>query len=430
MKRKKTILSMFLIPLLFLAIFQGVFPFLMLVMGNVKATLENNAINVDRHIVENRRYTLENNMVGDWGKLQEESNVVAKNLENLLAEYDAIDQPSTYNGFFVRDSDPQTSTAKNTDLLMECGDKNLARGENIALESPGRTKFSFEGVGNREADKFFYTPYTAALANIDADMVNLGYWSTPFILHDNYQDSHKMITYSMPLVYNGRVYGILGTELSTSYILGQATVKDLDKNLNAGCMLAIDIGDGTYTSISGIGVLYDTVTQNGDTFKTETTKNKGLNRVVGSKVGEQNIYCIAEPLSIYSNNVPYDNTAWTVIGLVSENSIYEMGNQLYNHFFMIIVISIFVAVVFTVILTHRLVQPIYRLISSVNGGMKGLNSFRPSNIYEIDELHDRFKGLARAEINTASQLMEEKEKYRIAVESSEDAFFSYLIDTD
>ena len=87
MKRKKTILSMFLIPLLFLAIFQGVFPFLMLVAGNIKATLENNAINVDRHIVENRRYTLENNMVGDWGKLQEESNVVAKNLENLLAEY-------------------------------------------------------------------------------------------------------------------------------------------------------------------------------------------------------------------------------------------------------------------------------------------------------------------------------------------------------
>ncbi len=474
MKRKKTILSMFLIPLLFLAIFQGVFPFLMLVMGNVKATLENNAINVDRHIVENRRYTLENNMVGDWGKLQEESNVVAKNLENLLAEYDAdiddfissdemqnrllsdvfsymiediqhrktsgiflimandnpIDQPSTYNGFFVRDSDPQTTTAKNTDLLMECGDKNLARGENIALDSPWRTKFSFEGAGNREADKFFYTPYTAALANIDTDMVNLGYWSTPFILHDNYQDSHKMITYSMPLVYNGRVYGILGTELSTTYILGQTAVKDLDKNLNAGCMLAIDIGGGTYTSISGIGVLYDTVTQNGDTFKTETTKNKGLNRVVGSKVGEQNIYCIAEPLSIYSNNVPYDNTAWTVIGLVSENSIYEAGNQLYEHFLMIIVICVFIAVIFTVILTHRITRPIYRLISSVNGGMKGLNSFRPSNIYEIDELHDRFKGLARAEINTASQLMEEKEKYRIAVESSEDGFFSYLIDTD
>lgn len=474
MKRKKTILSMFLIPLLFLAIFQGVFPFLMLVAGNIKATLENNAINVDRHIVENRRYTLENNMVGDWGNLQEESNVVAKNLENLLAEYGAdiddfissdemqnrllsdvfsymvedmrhrktsgiflimandnpIDRPSAYNGFFVRDSDPQTTTAKNTDLLMECGDKNLARDENIALDSPWRTKFSFEGAGNRNADKFFYTPYTAALANIDTDMVNLGYWSTPFILHDDYQDSHKMITYSMPLVYKGRVYGILGTELSTTYILGQAAVKDLDKNLNAGCMLAIDIGGGTYTSISGTGVLYDTVTQNGNTFKTETTKNKGLNRVVGSKVGEQNIYCISESISLYGNNVPYDNTAWTVIGLVSENSIYEAGNQLYKHFFVMIVICICIAVVFTVILTHRITWPINRLISSVNGGMKGLNSFQPSNIYEIDELHERFKELTQTEITTASQLMEEKEKYRIAVESSKDAFFSYFTDTD
>ena len=40
-----------------------------------------------------------------------------------------------------------------------------------------------------------------------------------FILEDHKMDDHRMITYSLPLIHNGVVYGILGTEVSTSYLI-------------------------------------------------------------------------------------------------------------------------------------------------------------------------------------------------------------------
>lgn len=62
-------------------------------------------------------------------------------------------------------------------------------------------------------------------------MVNLGYWSKPFVLEESYTDNHWMITYSMPLVYENTVYGVLGSEISVSYLTDYFSVKDLDADL-------------------------------------------------------------------------------------------------------------------------------------------------------------------------------------------------------
>ena len=50
-----------------------------------------------------------------------------------------------------------------------------------------------------------------------------------------------------------------------------------------------------------------------------------------------------------------------------------------------------------------------------------------SNILEIDELHDIVEKVTDAQKRTEDQLLDEKEKYRIAVESSKDIFFTYEI---
>ena len=52
-----------------------------------------------------------------------------------------------------------------------------------------------------------------------SEKIKLGYWAVPFILEDHKMDDHRMITYSLPLIHNGVVYGILGTEVSTSYLI-------------------------------------------------------------------------------------------------------------------------------------------------------------------------------------------------------------------
>lgn len=74
---------------------------------------------------------------------------------------------------FVRDSDPQTKTASNTDLLLERGNKQLAHDMEISLDSAWSTEFRFEGQGKRKADDFFYQPYMAALQHKVSNMGNL-----------------------------------------------------------------------------------------------------------------------------------------------------------------------------------------------------------------------------------------------------------------
>lgn len=64
-------------------------------------------------------------------------------------------------------------------------------------------------------------------------------------------------------------------------------------------------------------------------------------------------------------------------------------------------------------------------MDSIRGGIEGLKAFVPSDIQEIDELHEVVKNLTENEIRTETQLKEEKERYRVAVESSNDLFFTY-----
>lgn len=128
----------------------------------------------------------------------------------VLANAGSVEEANTYKGFFVRDSDPQNKVESNADLLMEKGSKQLAYSMDITLDSAWSTEFNLSGSGNRAADNFFYRPYEAAFLHPGTEVVNLGYWSKPFILENNYQDNHKMITYSVPLIYEGLVYGVMG----------------------------------------------------------------------------------------------------------------------------------------------------------------------------------------------------------------------------
>lgn len=53
----------------------------------------------------------------------------------VLANGESIQEASAYSGFFLRDSDPQTKTASNTDLLLERGSKKLSHSQSISLDS-------------------------------------------------------------------------------------------------------------------------------------------------------------------------------------------------------------------------------------------------------------------------------------------------------
>ena len=471
MKKKKSLLNIFLIPILIIVFVQGAVPFLTLIFSGIRSNMENAVIGLDSHTVENRKVVLENDMIEQWSSVNKESDNLSSALTKVLSNhqmdmqgfmgsgrvqeeyletvfYDMVevlhynstsgiflvlgndgdtDSEGEYKGFWVRDSDPQTKTASRTDLLMERGSKVLSQNMSISLDTSWHTDFRFQGNGKRDADDFFYQPYITAANYVDSrtSMANLGYWSKPFILEDFYMDNHKMITYSVPLVYGKTVYGVLGIEVGVNDLTKYFPVKDLDSDLNAGFALVVDHGDGNYEGIAGEGALYDAVSRDGSDFVLEEPVQENLRLVQGAAIGKQQIYGLVSNLELYSRNVPYEDTQWALCGFVTEDSVYGLISDVYERILGAILGSALMAVILVYFLVQYATEPVYHLVESVRGGVKGIHSFQESGIQELDELHKVIENLTDAQMQTENQLLEEKERYRIAVESSQDAFFTY-----
>nr|WP_243284827.1 ATP-binding protein [Ruminococcus sp. 1001275B_160808_F8] len=450
---------------------QGAVPFLTLIFSGIRSNMENAVIGLDSHTVENRKVVLENDMIEQWSSVYKESDSLSSALTKVLSNhqmdmqgfmgsgkvqeeyletvfYDMVevlqynstsgiflvlgndgdtDSEGEYKGFWVRDSDPQTKTASRTDLLMERGSKVLSQNMSISLDTSWHTDFHFQGNGKRDADDFFYQPYITAENYVDSrtSMKNLGYWSKPFILEDFYKDNHKMITYSAPLVYDKTVYGVLGIEVGVNDLTKFFQVKDLDSDLNAGFALVVDHGNGNYEGIAGEGALYDAACRDGSDFVLAEPVQGNLRLVQGAAIGKQKIYGLVSNLELYSRNVPYEDTQWALCGFVAEDSVYGLISDVYERILGAILGSALMAVILVYFLVQYATEPVYHLVESVRGGVKGIHSFQESGIQELDELHKVIENLTDAQMQTENQLLEEKERYRIAVESSQDAFFTY-----
>ena len=234
-----------------------------------------------------------------------------------------------------------------------------------------------------------------------------------------------MITYSAPLVYDKTVYGVLGIEVGVNDLTKFFQVKDLDSDLNAGFALVVDHGNGNYEGIAGEGALYDAVSRDGSDFVLEEPVQENLRLVQGAAIGKQQIYGLVSNLELYSRNVPYEDTQWALCGFVTEDSVYGLISDVYERILGAILGSALMAVILVYFLVQYTTEPVYHLVESVRGGVKGIHGFQESGIQELDELHKVIENLTDTQMQTENQLLEEKERYRIAVESSQDAFFTY-----
>lgn len=471
-KRKISFFRVLIISLAAIVLIQGALPISVLTFSGVKSTLEGNAISIDARAVDNRKVNLESAMVKSWSGISRETVIFNSALSDQLAqsgldvsEFLADDDQKEafvaatfprllsviganttsgvylilgnggdlsvaqdHVGAFLRDSDPTGTSDTYSDLLLERGDKEIARDASIALDNTWAPKLHLAGSGVRSADDFFYKPYEAALQNPGADAKAMAYWSQPFVLEGNPSDSYRMIAYSVPLMLNGQVYGVLGIEVSTAYLADTCfPISELSGSEAGGYALALEDGNGSYRIIAGNGVLYNAVNAEGPTFALEETRNAGLMKVKDVSIGDQQVYAIAEPLKLYSGIVPYDDTSWTVVGLFSKDSIFAAGNSLYHRLGVTIGLTTIGCLVLVALVSRAINRPLRGLIESVQGGIEKLRAFR-TPVTEVDQLHGVIIDLTEDGLEKQHMLNEEKERYRLAVKGTNDAFFTYCPD--
>ena len=85
-KRTITIAQLLLVPLLCVVLVQGLLPFSALLASGTRETLQDNSIDIDRHMVENRAVSLEGSMVDQWSSIQKESSYLNAALERVIGE--------------------------------------------------------------------------------------------------------------------------------------------------------------------------------------------------------------------------------------------------------------------------------------------------------------------------------------------------------
>lgn len=466
-KKKTSIFKIFLIPLIVIMLIQSLITMGTLVVRRTTEMLEEYSSGMMSRLVENRKVILQNDMNQRWASVYEqetlmngilrqllrsegigfeefqESNAMrSKLLEQLFPQCLSILQNNSttgiflvltgadrqavdFDGFFLRDFDPDTSPANYTDLLLERGSKHLSRTWNIPLDTYWTTRFHMDGWGQNAADSYFYEPWRVGTEYVDVDVKDLGYWSMPFSLEKETVDSYEMITYSLPLRYEGQVYGVLGVEISSRRLNEYFPVAELNDAQQSGYMLAVRQSDGSYAPLVGKGVLYDLVRSRKGTFLLRETNYDNLSLVQDTELGQQNVYAVICPLKLYSNNVPYENTEWVLLGLKTENDLFGMSRQLYVWMLAAILIGLIFGVFGIYFLVRHLTKPVQHLMLCISGGCAGLQKFKPSNILEIDALYDVVYDLTERQKEAENILLEEKERYRVALESSKDIFFSY-----
>lgn len=466
--KKTTIFRMFLIPLLIIMLVQSAITIGTLVVRRTAEMLADYSSGMMSRLVENRKVILQNDMSQKWASIYEQESRLNDILERLLEETgkkpeellksdqgksqlleqffpvcrdvlqnnsttgifliltgEEMDTPGDFDGFFIRDSDPDTIPANYSDLLLERGNKQLSREWNIPLDTSWTTRFHMEGRGRDDADMFFYEPWRAGKDYPDADTEDLGYWALPFCLEKETADPYEMITYSLPLRYQGQVYAVLGLEISSRMLYDYFPVSELNESQQSGYMLAVKNTEGGYIPLVGKGVLYNVIRSAKDTFRLRETRYGNLTRVEDVTLERQDIYAVICPLKLYSNNVPYENTEWVLLGLDTEEDLFGMSRELYIWMVASVLVGMAFGAVGIYFLVRYLTRPVQHLMQCISRGRTGLQEFKRSNILEIDALYDVVNDLTKRQKEAENILLEEKERYRVALESSRDIFFTY-----
>lgn len=163
-------------------------------------------------------------------------------------------------------------------------------------------------------------------------------------------------------------------------------------------------------------------------LETETTRYNSLYRL---SVRGREAYAGVSRLHLYNTNTPFSDEVWVVAGVEGERELFGIGNKIVWNLLIAILVGLVFGMVSIYIMVSHLTKPIRGLVKCIrNSGGKRLTGYQMSDIAEVDELFDVVQELMVRQQEAEYSLMEEKERYRIALQSSTDILYSYDVRGD
>ena len=418
--------------------------------GGLIGYMEDNEIEVLHERVLNRQRYLQNEMLTRWSKLDNTAVKINHMTEDLLQEksisidtlddsskdcytlLDSVSDPllemlrnnkvtgafivlNTDNleelsdkgiyknkpGIYVRDYDPKSSyTDRNTDLLMEYAPTEIVKNMNISLDSGWKPQFAFADM--QEYGAYLYEPYQAAIhmeERTELDASDMGYWSEPYTLFDNNQ---KVISYSVPLILeDGTVYGVLGVELSLSYLESMLPSEELkDKNTGSYLLGIEKDSDTEITNVLISGEDYSQVNGTNEITEIYTEKNRQLIK----NDMDEDIYCDVEYLTLYNTNTPFEQQRWVLTGIIRGRNLFRFSSTVEKTLVRGTIATLMAGILGGILISLFISKPVTALTESVRK-MKPFSQieFSRTGIREIDLMASELEHLNKETLYAAER---------------------------
>ncbi len=259
-KPRTTMLTRLMIPMLFVFVLQAfVVVSMFLEAGILKKITQQSYEGLDEK-VRNRGFYIETDMLKKWtnlGLLEDEivSSIESKALSANISTEELLSNPNItdeilkkifpyisqtlrrnsvtglffvinssvregenefYQGLYLRDKDPDSDVKDDEDLLFVKGSSEIAQFYKINLGASWSPLFAIEPKSQKADDKYFTVPIESAKRNPLAKSSDLSYWCSPL---NSTRTNDKIISYSIPVMgQNGKVYGVLGIDVSFDYL--------------------------------------------------------------------------------------------------------------------------------------------------------------------------------------------------------------------
>ena len=294
---------------------------------------------------------------------------------------------------YLRDLDPDaTSSDRNADLMV-------TRGTAQTVQQLGITTDKCWGPAMEvEPGCFFWTPFQVAYQTVGskAEAANYGRWTPqPYVLE---RGTREAIAYVQPLILpDGRVYGVIGTDLLVNYLEQQLPADELQHSGQGSYLLAV-----TRNTVENAETLEVTeVLTTGKNKEELTTEKLRLERDAGSwkyTLGKAQQRCSVQPLSLYSRNAPFANETWLILGAVEENALFAFSHQVWSWLLLAVVATAAVGFLGCLVVSRQLAKPVAQLSAELAAAQKehgSIPEFSRTGIREMDQFASAITQLSR-----------------------------------
>lgn len=298
-----------------------------------------------------------------------------------------------YPGFYVMDNDPEGSyESGNSDLLLARCPVQLIDNLNIPTDTSWQPSFEFRQEDMNKYKELFQN-FHLVLENPDFDIKDVGCWLQPYKL---YNSENYRISYVLPLIYNQKIYGMIGIDISFTYLQKTLAYDELSNSGNGGYMLALQTKENTYQSMF----------LNGPYYSREIDQFSILNVSGENEVYINNsIYCSPHILKLYNSNTPYESQKWVLMGIIDKSELYGFTEHLMSVFYVVIAFIILIGAALSFVLARFIAEPVIDLARRISYSSKAVShvNIEKTNIIEIDQLIQAIEKMSNDVLDSATR---------------------------